>query len=90
MKKIYNLGVRLGRLLVISHTVAHFLFVVVFNIPPTDIYSHMEMGPMLKDSSDRLLKLQIEAATLGLQGDQAVYPLHHSGSCTFFICLGTF
>ena len=35
---------------------------------PTNSYGHMETGPQLKVSTDRVVKLGIESATPGLQG----------------------
>ena len=45
------------------------LCVFMYNVPPTASKSHIEMGPRLKLSSDRLEKPGTEPATLGLQGE---------------------
>ena len=40
---------------------------------PTNSLSHMETGPLLKVSSDRQVKLEIEPATPGLQGKWLIH-----------------
>ena len=48
--------------------------VVVFCVyPPTNSLGHMETGPQLKVSFDRLVKLEIEPVTPGLQGNWLIH-----------------
>ena len=46
--------------------------VFVFNVPPT-AKDHMETGPRLKVSSDRLVEPGIKPATPGLQGKWLIH-----------------